>query len=270
MPAGFNPSTAFANYSTLGLTYTLGSTLTVPAGKGIPGFGPIADPVICQGRLRPFPAALSTSTMASSSPDGDGPVGQWEPDQQQSDVGDQRRNPYRLRTSMSATAATATFTQSGGANDVSNYLHIGSNAGSTARTASAATAACSANYVQVGYSGTGLFTQSGGNADTNISDLFLGCNAGARAHHLNGSGQFSAFYASTLATPARGPSRSPVGRTTSSAIPTQFFLYRLQRGKQRDIQSQWRILWASTVPSASPAREPSRSPAELIRRRSSS
>ena len=39
VPAGFNPSTDFAQYSSLGLTHTLGTTLTVPAGQGFGGSG---------------------------------------------------------------------------------------------------------------------------------------------------------------------------------------------------------------------------------------
>ena len=38
-------------YSNLGLTHTLGTTLTVPAGTGFGGWGTIADPVNCQGTI---------------------------------------------------------------------------------------------------------------------------------------------------------------------------------------------------------------------------
>ena len=51
VPAGFNTSTDFASYSSLGLTHTLGTTLTVPAGQGFAGSGSISDPVICQGTI---------------------------------------------------------------------------------------------------------------------------------------------------------------------------------------------------------------------------
>jgi len=49
VPAGFNPATTFQSYSNLGLTHTLGTTLTVPAGAGFGGWGTITDPVVCQG-----------------------------------------------------------------------------------------------------------------------------------------------------------------------------------------------------------------------------
>ena len=59
MPAGFDPLTGFASYSTLGLTHTLGTTLTVPAGQGFGGSGSISDPVNCQGTI----TAVSGGTL---------------------------------------------------------------------------------------------------------------------------------------------------------------------------------------------------------------
>ena len=60
VPAGFNPSTGFARYSSLGLTHTLGTTLTVPAGQGFVGSDSISDPVELPrhdyGRLRRRPS----------------------------------------------------------------------------------------------------------------------------------------------------------------------------------------------------------------------
>ena len=51
VPAGFNPSTGFGSYSSLGLTHTAGTTLAVPAGQGFGGWGSINDPVNCQGTI---------------------------------------------------------------------------------------------------------------------------------------------------------------------------------------------------------------------------
>ena len=51
MPAGFNPATALANYSSLGLVHTAGTTLTLSAGQGFSGIGSIGDPVVCQGTI---------------------------------------------------------------------------------------------------------------------------------------------------------------------------------------------------------------------------
>jgi autotransporter-associated beta strand protein len=51
VPAGFNTATGFGSYSSLGLTHTVGTTLTVPAGQGFIGTGMINDPVVCQGSI---------------------------------------------------------------------------------------------------------------------------------------------------------------------------------------------------------------------------
>ena len=51
VPAGFNPATAFGSYGNLGLTHTVGTTLTIAAGQGFSGIGSIADHVNCQGTI---------------------------------------------------------------------------------------------------------------------------------------------------------------------------------------------------------------------------
>ena len=51
VPAGFNLSTVFAGFSTLGMTHTVGSTLTVSAGQHVVGSASINDPVNCQGTI---------------------------------------------------------------------------------------------------------------------------------------------------------------------------------------------------------------------------
>ena len=51
VPQGFNPSTGFGSYSSQGVTYTLGTTLTVPAGKGFTASYSFNDPVNCQGTI---------------------------------------------------------------------------------------------------------------------------------------------------------------------------------------------------------------------------
>ena len=59
---GFNPATAFQSYSNLGLTHTLGTTLTVPAGSGFGGYGTITDPVVCQGTITATPSGAINLT----------------------------------------------------------------------------------------------------------------------------------------------------------------------------------------------------------------
>ena len=56
VPPGFDPSAAFQAYANLGLTHTLGTTLTVSAGTGFGGSGTIMDPVVCQGTIAASPS----------------------------------------------------------------------------------------------------------------------------------------------------------------------------------------------------------------------
>ncbi len=49
--AGSDPAAGFAAGSTLGLTHTLGTTLTLSAGQSFGGSGSINDPVVCQGTI---------------------------------------------------------------------------------------------------------------------------------------------------------------------------------------------------------------------------
>ena len=51
IPPSSNPTAGFAAGSTLGLVHTAGTTLTVPAGQGFAGSGPIHDPISCQGTI---------------------------------------------------------------------------------------------------------------------------------------------------------------------------------------------------------------------------
>jgi fibronectin-binding autotransporter adhesin len=51
VPTGFDTSKNFASYGSAGLTHTAGTTLTVPAGRTIDGWGMIYDQVDCQGTL---------------------------------------------------------------------------------------------------------------------------------------------------------------------------------------------------------------------------
>ena len=56
VPNGFDTSTGFHSYSSLGLTHTTGTTLTVPAGQGFSGQASLFDPVDCQGTVTASPS----------------------------------------------------------------------------------------------------------------------------------------------------------------------------------------------------------------------
>ena len=67
VPSGFSPATSFAAYGSLGLTHTVGTTLTVPAGKGFSGSVSIGDPVVWYDAL-PLPEGRSISTAGLRPP----------------------------------------------------------------------------------------------------------------------------------------------------------------------------------------------------------
>ena len=88
-------------------------------------------------------------------------------------------------------SGTGTFTQSGGANTISNYLDLGYNAGGYGTYSLCDSGLLSAGAEQLGFYGTGTFSQSGGtNAVT--GELRLGCGVGSGSYSLGGSGLLSA------------------------------------------------------------------------------
>ena len=80
VPAGFNTATAFASYTCLGLTHTVGTTLTVPAGLGFTGSCSINDPVICQGSIAASSGGvINLNNGLALSGTGKVKPGEWEP-----------------------------------------------------------------------------------------------------------------------------------------------------------------------------------------------
>ncbi len=61
VPAGFDASTGFAHFSSLGVVGTAGGTITIPAGKSVQGWASINSLVSCQG-------SLSLGTVFSAQP----------------------------------------------------------------------------------------------------------------------------------------------------------------------------------------------------------
>ena len=90
VPPNFNPNTYFGSYQNLGLTHTTGTTLVVPAGASITGFGSINDQVICQGTLTSYAmqgtGVLNTAAECQQRPDRLG-NGQCQPRLRQPDGG---------------------------------------------------------------------------------------------------------------------------------------------------------------------------------------
>ena len=194
VPAGFNPSTGFAQYSSLGLTHTLGTTLTVPAGQGFGGSGSISDPVNCQGTI----AAVSGSSINLSggltlSGTGTINLGSGNLTSNDSTSGISGGSLYVVNQYV-GNGGMGTFTQSGGNSTISNLLYLGFNAGDSGTYNLSGSGHVSANGEYVGLSGSGTFTQPGGINSANNGYLYLGYNAGSRGtYSLSGSGQVSAY-----------------------------------------------------------------------------
>jgi autotransporter-associated beta strand protein len=126
VPPGFNPSTGFGSYTSLGLPpHTAGTTLVVPAGQGFGGWGSINDPVNCQGTITAAPGYfinLANGLMVS----GTGTVtlgsGTLTVSDTVSGISGGAISAYNENIGA---AATGLFTQTGGINSVT-YLSIGS------------------------------------------------------------------------------------------------------------------------------------------------
>ena len=194
VPAGFDTSTGFAQYSSLGLTHTVGTTLTVPAGQGFGGLGSIGDPVNCQGTITATAGTINLSGGLTLS--GSGTV----------NLGSGNLTTNDLLSGMSGgslyvaahyvgNGGTGTFTQTGGNISIGNALYLGNNAGDSGTYNLSGTGQLSAPNEYLGYSGTGTFTQPGGTNSFNFGALYLGYNIGSSGtYSLSGSGQLSGPY----------------------------------------------------------------------------
>jgi autotransporter-associated beta strand protein len=194
VPAGFNTSTGFAHYSTLGLTHTVGTTLTVPAGKSIVGSGTINDSVNCLGTITAS-ASGAINLSGGLTLSGTGTInlgsGNLTTNDLQSQISGGSLSVYNHYV---GSEGTGTFAQSGGTNSIGTMLYLGTNAGDSGTYNLSSSGLLSAGYAQyVGYSGTGTFTQSGGTnniSSTYTANLVLGYNSGSSGtYSLSGRGQ---------------------------------------------------------------------------------
>ena len=131
VPPGFDTSTGFGSYSSLGLTHTAGTTLVVPAGQGFGGWGSINDPVNCQGSIAAAAGGFinlnnglvlsGTGTVALGS-------GTLTVNDTASGISG---GSLAASTEYVGSTTAGMFTQSGGTNAVSGTLYLGYNAGSS-------------------------------------------------------------------------------------------------------------------------------------------
>ena len=142
LPAGFDTSTAFAHYSSLGLTHTLGATLTVPAGQGFGGSVSITDPVNCQGTITAA-AGGAINLSGGLTLSGAGTINLGNGNLTTNDLlsGISGGSLY-VANHYVGNGGTGTFTQSGGNSSISGLSISATTPATAARTASVA-AACS-------------------------------------------------------------------------------------------------------------------------------
>ena len=270
VPVGFNPSTSFANYSTLGLTHTLGTTLTVPAGQGFGGSDSFSDPVNCQGAIT-APSGGTINLSGGLTLSGTGTVS----------LGFGNLTTNDLTSGISGgllsvgnhyvgSGGTGLFTQSGGTNTISNSLYLGNNAGDSGTynlSGSGSVAMTNFNSAEyVGYSGTGAFTQSGGVNSISYSSVYLGCNPGSSAQQPQRQRPIVRGRRIRWRSPAAEVSRKPAGPTASrTGAPSASATARAAVAPTISVATvncRYYFITARGYSWATPARGPSRSPAE--------
>ncbi len=201
VPAGFDTLTGFANYNTLGLTHTVGSTLTVLAGQGFGGSGSINDPVNCQGMISAGGGVINLNGGLTLSGTGTTQLGGGTLATENTTSGISGSGQLSAAYEYVGYNGTGTFTQSGGTNSVSNVLcpweielDLGFNSGSSGTyNLSGGSLYCGGYngfmYVgneYIGRSGSGSFTQSGG-TNSVAGSLYLGLNTGSSGtYYLSG------------------------------------------------------------------------------------
>ena len=179
VPPGFNASTGFASVTNSGMdVHVLGTTLTVPAGQGFAGAGPISDPVVCQGTIVAASGGglnLNNGLVLS----GYGNVtlgnGNLTVNDAVSGMSGGTLSTANQYVGSGGSGGSGVFSHSGGSNTFSTALYVGYNPTDTGT---------------YNLSGTGTLSSSARRASPQ------------RARN-------------TSATPARGPSRNPAERTPS-------------------------------------------------------
>ncbi len=194
VPTGFDPGAAFGTYGNAGPTHIAGTTLTVPPGQAISGWGSIDDYVECGGTIAAsadgdgfLGLSLYGGVMVSGTGNvslGDGTLSVNAPGSGIS------AGALSARSESIGSQGTGTFTQMGGTNTVNNFLYVGYSSGSSGRYELSGTGALSARNVIVGREGTGIFRQSGGS--NWAGHLYLGYYPGSKGTYTISGGVLSA------------------------------------------------------------------------------
>ena len=188
-PAGFNPATALAGYTSQGLTHNVGTTLIVPAGKGFAGTGSINDPVDCQGTITASSGnGIDLNNGLTLSGSGNIALGGGSLTVNDASSG-MTAGSLSVTDQNVGRGADGTFTQSGGTSSAS-HLYVGFGANDQGIYNLSGTGNMSATFEFVGYYGTGIFSHTGG---TNApSALYVGCYNGSNGSYSLSGGQLSA------------------------------------------------------------------------------
>ncbi len=194
VPAGFNPYTAFASFSNLGLTHTSGTTLAVPAGQGFAGPDySTGDTVNCQGTIM----ATSGGTINLSGEltlSGTGTVNLGSGNLTTNDpLSGISGGSLFVVNHYVGNGGTGTFTQSGGTNNISSSLCLGDSAADSGTYNLGGSSQLSASTEYVGYSGTGTLAQTGG-TNSIVQTLLIGyySTPAIGNYTLSGNGRLSA------------------------------------------------------------------------------
>ena len=177
IPAGFNPPSVFGSYSSAGLTYTPGTTLTVPAGKGFVGAYSFNDPVVCQGTITAASGQainLNNGLLLSGR---QCRPGERKPDRKRRRLRHRGRLAFRLQPIYRQRRNGAVH-DSSGTSTLSNYLYLGYGSADHG-TYNMSGDKLSAYAESVGVSPGPDFSQSGGTNTVSGNYLYLGQNAGS-------------------------------------------------------------------------------------------
>ena len=191
LPAGVTASN-FAAVTGTGLIHTGGTTLDLGPGQSVSGWGSINDPVNCQGTIAPTSGGsinINNGLVLSTGGNVNLNGGSLTVNDALSGISG---GSLTANTEDIGKGGTGTFTQTAGTNTTSgSYLYLGYNSGDKGTYNLSGTGLLQRqNYGQtivcVGFSGTGVFTQSGGSVNEFV---YLGYNSGSVGTYTLSGGQ---------------------------------------------------------------------------------
>ncbi|MGO9110647.1 MAG: autotransporter-associated beta strand repeat-containing protein [Thermoguttaceae bacterium] len=198
VPPGFNPAATFHSFSNLGLTHTLGTTLTIAPNQSLSFPGLICDPVVVRGSLTDPAGDMNGLWLAGGltlSGTGSVSVGSYGGVVTDSSTSSMTGGTLSGggRYVGLVPMGTGAFIQSGGVNTCSNFC-IGYDYASNGTYFLSGTGQVVSigNGESVGFSGSGAFVQSGGTNSVSSYWLALGSESGGYGTYNLSAGLLSA------------------------------------------------------------------------------